>query len=332
MEMTELGDLDELIKKIRIDRVDLERKEKLREEEYKKATRQFINALRKETEALEKNNGNYDRRNQSFREEVKGIQDRTRIGSFNLIKTQDRLKNEREKLNQYMLDKFPKLATEVRDKLVKQKMELEHRIKTTRDFNENPYGNKTEVIRIEGPSDAAVVKEKRMELERDIYEKRRSLNMEAAPVYESNVHFLNRFIDGNKKEDKNYLNEYIAYPGNEEILYPYKTLDAVKATTPQYLRNSYRNSQTQNPNNTSFQPKTDLLSGYLYKIPATKPVSAQPVAPTIAVNNQSIKSFNYQPVNYQHAAHDNSPLSPDGTKGKAISPMRASLSLNFSPI
>jgi len=308
MDYLDMSVVEEQLRTLRQDRQSIQRKEKLREEEYKKATKQYINSLKKETEALEKSNANYNKRNMSFKEEVNGIQERYKIGEFNLKKSHDRLQHERENINQYLLETFPKLAMQVRERLLKEKEEIDYRIKNLRQENEKNK-NKEPELGSPYPSNMAQIKERQVLLEREINEKRKALNM---GNYETNVNFLNRFIDANGyRDDKSALDEYVGKP--EDILNPRRAFDSVKNVTPQYLRESAKPrslSQTNyNSGSSVVNPKTDLLSNFYYNIPAPSKTWQSP---------SNLASYN---------------LTPKYTStGKGASPMKASLSLNFSPI
>jgi len=278
------------------------KKEKIRDVEYKKATTQYISALKKELDALERNNGNYDRRNQSFKEEVKGIQERCKIGAYNLVKSQERLKNEREKMNQYLLDTYPRLASQVREDLIREKEELEQRIRIAKDVNEK--FNSGEEVQGDYIDGIVQVKEKRLELEKQIMDKRKALSMGApSAYYETNVHFLNRFIETNhRKDDKSLLNEYVNKPELEEIMYPKQVFESMKAITPKYLRESV-GSSSGNQQLSSYLPRTDLLSNFYYKIPPTIPgkttnVNAYPKGSPEYTSKErtSLISLNFSPI------------------------------------
>lgn len=276
MSNIQLSNVDDVLRALRVERGDIEKKEKVREEEYKRATKLYIKALQKETEAFERNRPNYDKRNESFKEEMVGIRERFKVGAFGLLKSSDRLHKEVDRLNSHLLEHYPKLASQVKDNLQREKEELELKLRRMREDNER---NQIPVSQARIPSVTVM----------DIRQKRHELEKDHDTPYFSNVNPRN-FQSQKHSPPRNgsYLDEFVSKPNpvdlpREELSRrsPYNPdkhapapIDFVYSqhhAQPRSRTPPYNDDRERGPRRNSKSPagRTDMLSEFMYKLPNT---------------------------------------------------------------
>jgi len=268
-----IANIDETLRALRAERAEVEKRAKVRDDEYKRATKLYIKALQKETETFERNRPNYEKRNESFREEVQGIMERFKVGAFGLLKSRDRLEKEVDRFNDDLLEHYPRLATQVKETLLQEKEDLEIRLQRIKEENQkNPV---VPEFNLRVPSANLLdIKEKRQQLEKEV----RSTNPNPYGYaylkdYQDNQSYLDRYFNNQSIRQRSplknpgYLDDFITKQNVMEVIQPKPVISvpqieprrSVTPSDPVYKREVRRESKS--------QPRTDLLSDFMYRVP-----------------------------------------------------------------